>query len=739
MADVKLDLDDGAKLLLSQLRRDPPGMPTDNRIIQSFKNTGIPYLAISAIGNALAGATIRVKIRKERDDIPPGTSMVVKSSSANQQHKDEDLIDAPSSHPLCRLFDYINPNDTFEDLMMDCTLQYHLTGTSPFWFVPSLLGPPCEMYVLPTALMLAQPMSPQYPEGSWLIQQYFPAGAFGMIPTQNTGSGVRVDGRQIKRFRMRHPIWRWDGYSPLTAGGVQLDVLNAIDESRKSAMDHGFNPDAVITVAGANEQSLLRLKTDMENRHGGSRNARKVLFSNGQSLDVETLSTNPKEMDYGAGWDQMVKYALALFGVPPGTAGIAEATSYAQLYASLEQFYSLRMAPLAKWLGSFFTKHVAKDVDPNAVIQIDVPKIQDKEFEKGKWADAAQYGLVTINEWRGAMLSMEPMEDGDRPIGSPSAEEKAMQQQQEQQEAAQPQTPEDAVTGSVLGMLGVDPNEADGDGEGQPQPDVEKAMVNGKWEEQKHPRSHGKFAHTNGGSGGMRKPVGTMAKVVGARQGPAVSRKVGDMHVTPGMDAKLGIKPNAKVVSGANPDLVGDMQSLNRYGKHPAVAMMTRDVDNAARAVFGPVAGLIDHFNKLDDTLSDVGAWAKRILFPPKAVDTVKQQIRATGQDASHLTQSKDWAVNAAKKYSTIVGRKLGKDPRKCERALFHMFTKMAEMAAGSGQTSVAKVRGVGTFRMKPKDTGKPYPSQKPGGTQRADLAALFKSGASVAEILKAL
>ncbi len=683
MAEVNLDIeaDPGVKLLLSQLRRDPPGMPTDNRLVQSLKNTGVPYLAISAIGNALAGSAIRVKIRDEKGT-PPGTSTVVKSQSANQQHKDDELRDAPSSHPLCRLFDYINPNDTFEDLMMDATLQYCLTGTAPFWFVPSRLGNPCEMYVLPTALMLAQPVSPQYPEGSWLIQQYFPAGAYGIVPSQTTGAGVRVDGRQIKRFRMRHPLWRWDGYSPLTAGGVQLDVLNAIDESRKSAMDHGFNPDAVITVAGANAESLNRLKADMENRHGGSRNARKVLFSNGQSIDVETLSTNPKEMDYGSGWDQMVKYALALFGVPPGTAGIAEATSYAQLYASLRQFYALRLQPLAKSLGSFLTKHVAADVDPNSVIQIDVPDIDDKEMEKSKWDSAAQNNAVTLNEYRGYM-SLPAMPDGERLIGDPSAAQQAAEAAQNGQ-PQEPQTPEDAVSHSVLGMLGVDPNAAGG---GQvpdsgtstvPGGTVEKAMV-GKFEENKHKRNHGKFSSSAGAganpqSGGLRKPVGTGAK-------PAQ-------------------KPMARIMS-AEPGQAGTTEGPGNY---------------LAGSKYLPVPGLINHFNKLGSASSDATAWAKGIKFPQQAVTQVREQIAKTGQDASALSKSNQWAVAAAKKHAANVATKIGKDPKLVERGLFHMFMKMAEAVNGGRKAAIGNVAGVGSFYLRKKQQDQP-PASSPQQT----------------------
>jgi hypothetical protein len=743
MADVKLDLDDNpaVKVLLSQLRRDPPGQPTDNRLTQSLKNTGIPYLAISAIGNALAGSTIKVKLRDSM-----GGPVLKSNSQSNSQQRDDELREAPASHPLVKFFQRINPNDTFEDVMMDITIQYNLTGTAPLFLVPSRLGPPCEMWVLPTALMVSVPISVEYPEGAWRIQQYYPAGMSGIIPHMNHGAGVLVDGRFIKRFRKRHPLWRWDGYSPLTAGAVQLDVLNAIDESRKSAMDHGFNPDAVVTIEGVNQDGLERVKTQFENRHAGSRNSRKVIFVNGKAVNVENLSTNPKEMDYGSGWDQMVKYALGLFGVPPGTAGIAEATSYAQLYASLRQFYTLQMQPMAKALGAFLTKHVAVDVDPNAVVQIDVPEIDDKEFEKSKWDSAAQNNAVTLNEYRGYM-SLPAMPDGDRMIGDPSpaqqAAEAAANQDPNAPQPGEPQNPEEAVTGSVLGMLGVDPNGVGGDEPGMVpggQPAVTKRL---QWDENKHKRNHGKFAHTAGAGGNtaQRQPAGKRATPTGGTPttgGPKIAKPYTGQRENADLEAFFGSSGNEP-----EPEKVAFAQAK------PKMAGVTGGIQVGQNAKYiptaQPVPGLVNHFSKMPTHGGDVSAWAKAIKFPAAVVSSVKQmfaKFKAAGMDIEEMSRSNEWAVNAAKKHAGMVAAKLGRDPRHTERALYHMFAKMAQAVAGGADGAKGNVAGVGTFSLRKKQTQQSQPAtpaakQKP--FDRSSLDALFKSEPALVEILKSL
>ena len=53
-------------------------------------------------------------------------------------------------------------------------------------------------------------------------------------------------------------------------------------------------------------------------------------------------------MSFEAGYDQLTKFALALFAVPHPIVSLVDAGSYAQLYASLMQFNVLTLMPLAK-------------------------------------------------------------------------------------------------------------------------------------------------------------------------------------------------------------------------------------------------------------------------------------------------------------------------------------------------------------------------------------------------------
>lgn len=428
------------RMFTETLHRDPPGPATDNRIEQSYHFTGVIYTAICARMTGLAGSTARVMKRNSQPKVQSKKARRIERELARRLGirksgspgptpgmNANDYVEAKPSDPFVRLFEHVNENDTFPDFMSQWVMQYDLTGTGFLWCRPSMLGyeaPPAEFYILPTALMGA--FIPafleggSYPYGAWRVLPYYPSGLYGMLPSTLVASGAVLDGREVKRHRRPHPLYRWDGYSPLTAGGVQFDVLESIDQSRKAAMDHGFRPDAIATIKGATPETLNTLSAAFEQSQGGARNAHRILFGNGDNLDVETLNTAPREMDYGAGWDQMVKVCLAILGVPPAVAGLVEASSYSQLFASLKQFYTLNLNPLARSIGAFLTKNVVAPHDKNTIVQIDLPEIDDREMDMKKMDLLAKYGVITDNELRG-WAGEEPLPDGEKRVGKGGA------------------------------------------------------------------------------------------------------------------------------------------------------------------------------------------------------------------------------------------------------------------------------------------------------------------------------
>lgn len=472
--------------LVEAYHRDPPGPPTDNRLVQTYHYTDIVYLGICALAKALSGSTLRIMKRSSQPDIQSKKARrmarVIRKASgpmAQQEHHDDDLVEAPRQDRFVKLFDKINENDTLGDLLTGWVTQRNLTGTSFLWCRPSKLGynaPPAELYILPTALM--QPLyafsglgvanaNAAYPYGAWRLQSYYAGGVYGGTVGPVSSVGAILDGREIYRHRKYHPLFRWDGYSPLTAGGVEFDVVQSIAQSWKAAMDHGFRPDGIATIKGASESVLTTTAAKFQQSYGGSRQQNRLVFTNGEGVSFDKFFTEPRQMDYDKAWEQMVKFGGAVLGVPPAILGLTEATSYAQLYASLKQFYTLTLAPEAREISQFLTKHVIAPFEEDTIVQISVPEIDDKEFDLKRQDTLAKNGVITGNELR-AWAGKEPRPDCEMLLAGGPAGAAGMAGQPGMDPNADPNDGE-AQLAALLGQPGGGDAGGQGPAAGQPQ------------------------------------------------------------------------------------------------------------------------------------------------------------------------------------------------------------------------------------------------------------------------------
>ncbi len=458
-------VDMAATSLEDQLRRDVPGAWTADRLNQSQHNDGVTYIAINALMTAIRSSTLQVN-RKRKPiafDSESGVgSRVVKSlpSTGTSTDSKKFVPFDDENHALVKLLAMPNQTETINELLAQLVQQIMLTGSGLLWMNVDRLGLPQELYVLPTALCYAQPPSPTYPYGYQRVTSYYPAGAYGILAYPGAGGGVPIDNRNIMRFKQPHPLWRWDALSPLTAGSVQLTILEAIDQARFSAMESGMTTDAFITAMGQSQEQMNAWMEQVRQNNVGKRNHRKIMALGGESSekgDVKVTFPNvsAKDMDYSAGWDQMSGFCLSLFGVPKAVANFTDASSYAQLFAALKQFHTLTLVPLANWLSKWMTLHLCQQCyGPQYSIQIDVPAIDDADMAEKKRATNLSNGLLKYNEAR-AEINLPPVEGGDDLIASVFVQvqtAKAMA-------AAQPQ-PAPAAPGEPAPAPNGDPNAA---------------------------------------------------------------------------------------------------------------------------------------------------------------------------------------------------------------------------------------------------------------------------------------
>ena len=409
--------------LLEAQRANSPGPWTDNVEEQANHFDNVIYIAIRAIMDVIAGSTVTLqhhKPRKGKSTFGPSSHVTKAMPNAHAMSHAEEW-EPVNDHPICKMLKRPNVVDSFADLRSYLTLQNRLTGIAPLWCVPSKGGKPVELWALPSALTVPlYQRTPQYPQGAWRVQPYYLSGGLGYVPAPYSGTGAIVPGEEMARFTDPHPWFLWSGYSPLSAGSFQLDILEMIDQARFAAMDHGITMDAVLTVEGLDEPQARRLQADMQNKHGGVRNHRKFAVVAGSSgnlkTNLQTFSQSAKDMDFQQGWEQMSAFCLALFGVPKSVAGLAMTSSYSELYASLRQFY-FRQESYVRRQDEFFTKALCRPYEKRMDeyrIHTDLQKLDDPDLLERQLS--ADTGIRSVNDRR-AIRQLPPVKFGEYPEG----------------------------------------------------------------------------------------------------------------------------------------------------------------------------------------------------------------------------------------------------------------------------------------------------------------------------------
>lgn len=429
-----------AFLYAATRRRGLPGPPTDNRWEQSKQFVDATYIAIQRLMDGLGAASVKILKRQA------GGQGALTGGDAK---KGKDWVPVESSHPAQWLFEHINTQDTLTGFLSTYVMCRRLFGRTFVYAVPGRSGKPSELWVIrPQHLYPAFGPTADYPFGAWRLT----------VPTTwsygfaQAGTAV-LDARHVIDDKLPHPQVDYDGYSPLTAGALILDALRSVNEARKNAVEKGTSLDAFFCLPGASKEELEYQREEHRRRNSGA-NGDRVLFTGAEDVKATALGIAPKDMGFDGAYEQLTRAAAALQGVPGGIADMTDVTSFAQLFASIQQFQTMRLQPEADAIAAVWTKHLIRPhwgADLKLVIEL--PKLMDQDEMKQRRQSLFAAGGVTVNEERGA-LDLEPVEGGDVPP--------AVYLQMEQQKA-QPQ-PMVGAMGGVPGGLNL-PGLTDTDGQ----------------------------------------------------------------------------------------------------------------------------------------------------------------------------------------------------------------------------------------------------------------------------------
>ena len=379
------------KRLLEAFRSMAPGGWTDDRYAQSQHQTGIVHVAIRSIATQLAQSEFQVFVRD--DDTQDGKRPVERK---DPPHGDRQV----RPYDLVRLLEKPNPRDSWGKWIYRTFQQKALTGMGLTWMVPNMLGTPMEMYCIPTALAIPQPVvNPDYPHGYYRIQPLYPYGPFSSYPTPTSAVGAAVPAQWVLRFLYPHPLLQYEGYSPLTAMRLEVDEFESIARARWYSMKRTFRPNAVLNfdeMEGAQplpEPEIERIHAEWENEWQGPENiGRIVVGTPGAKLDM--LGDRPVDMEYQQGWDQIAGFLLGGgYGITKPAAGMVEDSSYSTLFATIKQLNTLTLQPECSDTASDLTRHLAPFFGDDLIVEARCQKIDDHDINFSK--------VDKVTAWKG--------------------------------------------------------------------------------------------------------------------------------------------------------------------------------------------------------------------------------------------------------------------------------------------------------------------------------------------------
>ncbi len=703
---------------IRQFRRtmaaDFPGQWTADRWSQSQHFNGVVYRAIMTRMTAMASSTVQVL------QYNPKPATTLKAQSGTHHANDElwtpvevqmDPDDDADGEGLAKLLERPNDTETTSQILAQLELQYNLTGSCNLWMSRSKGGWVSQLYSLPTALLLYQPPTQEYPLGYWRVQQNYPGYA---ALTAMTGYSPNLDVRDVLTLRAPHPLWRWDGYSPLTAGSVQLDILESLDTARWSVMNSAIKVGAVIKMPGANLDQIQGVQAQLSGSNEGSHNWGKSIGMGGEldsqgnpTWDISFPTPNASQLDFAEGYDQMAKVCLAIFGVPGAVANWTEADSYASFFAKLKQFHTLTLQPQAKQIGDWLTRGLAAKFGRGLRIQIDVPKIDDQESQRALLA-MNPGPLYTLNEARGT-INLPPVEGGDVPTEVYVAKlQGELQAEQEQQQQAM-----QAAMGGMPGdEQGAPQDGMPGDAQDQPPADITDDVTSAALE------ALGVDSAGNDGASATPGPFDAVTKGLRNDSRPGA----GIIPPRPGLTFDKGkhrwVRSGKQVSSGqsgaeriqANPQEQQANHGLALPENSSRLGNLARSAGQSPEEFEASTPNWASMSNK-----EIVTALRSRTAKPAARI---AERVAANPQERDVLSRAHEWADAKATKHAALVAQKLGITPERAKVILAHAIRTISEAALKQGGSASGTLK-VGDRSIKIGVGHKPTngkPASKPAG-----------------------
>jgi len=315
-----------------------------------------------------------------------------------------------TEHPFLKLMKRPNPFESRQELLIRLYSFMLLAGQS--YVEPVMLDQDIrELFVLRPDRMKIQMGPKGYPSA-------YVYGIGGReVHYQITGGvGAQLPILHVKEF---HPTDDHYGMSPVEAAAYSIDVHNQSNVFAKALLDNMARPSGALVYSGGesgtealSDDQFTRLKTELEEKYQGAKNAGRPLLLEG-GLDWKEMSLAPRDMEYSDSKQQSARDIALAFGVPPQLLGIPGDNTYTNYSQAVRALYRQTVIPLVTHVCGDFTNFFAPTYGDDFEVRTDLDELEalaDERTEKWKRVNEAKF--IGIDEKRDA-VGYEPYHDAE--------------------------------------------------------------------------------------------------------------------------------------------------------------------------------------------------------------------------------------------------------------------------------------------------------------------------------------
>ncbi|NBB53396.1 phage portal protein [Rhizobium sp. CRIBSB] len=217
---------------------------------------------------------------------------------------------------------------------------------------------------------------------------------------------IALDG--LLHLKLFHPLDDHEGFAPLAAAQVALDLHNAAGRWNKALLDNSARPSGALVYQpkeGGNlsADQYQRLKVELDEGYSGPMRAGRPLLLEG-GLDWKSMGLSPKDMDFVEAKNGAARDIALAFGVPPMLLGIPGDNTYANYQEANRAFYRLTVLPLVTRTGASLSVFLGELTDEALRLVPDLDTVAGLSAERDAlWARVGAAGFLTDEEKREAV------------------------------------------------------------------------------------------------------------------------------------------------------------------------------------------------------------------------------------------------------------------------------------------------------------------------------------------------